>query len=282
MRKYNKVMLLAGLLIVLTGCAKIIDPKTGQIFDNMIIYWGDKWPFGQEGWFSTFIVWPLAQLMNFFAQRIGAALSILVVAILIKLITLKLSIQATVQQQKMQLIQPEQARIEQKYRGRTDENAKMQQAMEIQKLFEKYEIKPMKAMGGAFLQIPIMIAMYQAVMRANEIITGTIFGQSLEATPLEGFKQGNKVYIIIFVLMVIAQATSMFLPQYLLKKKTKNYGGPKPAQAANPNTMMFFSLFMITWFALRWGVGMSLYWMINAVTQLAQTLYIQNKYGSQA
>ncbi len=282
MKKYNKLIMLLGVLVLLAGCTKIIDPKTGQILDDMIIYWGDKWPFGKEGWFSTFIVWPLAQLLNFFARNIGATLAILVVAILIKLITLKLSIQATVQQQKMQLIQPEQARIEQKYRGRTDDNAKMQQAMELQKLFEKHEIKPMKAMGGAFLQIPIMIAMYQAVMRAHEIITGTIFGQSLEATPLDGFKEGNAIYIGIFVLMVIAQATSMFLPQYLMKQKTKNYPGAQSAQAANPNTMMFFSLFMISWLGLRWGVGMSIYWMINAITQLAQTLFIQNKYGNQA
>ncbi|HEY4538203.1 MAG TPA: membrane protein insertase YidC [Erysipelothrix sp.] len=277
MKKYNKVLFLFLVLITLAGCTKIIDPKTRKVLDEMIIYSGDAWVFGKEGWFSAFIVWPIAQLLNFFAQHLGAALSIFIVAILIKLITLRLSIQATVQQQKMAAIGPEQARIEEKYRGRDDEAAKMQKAQELQKLFQKHQINPLKALGGAFLQIPIMIAMYQAVMRANEIITGSIFGQTLEATPMDGFKTGNFVYIGIFLLMALAQFLSMFLPQYLAKKKVKQY--PNQKAPANTNAMMYTSFAMIVILGLNWGVGMSLYWLINAATQLAQTLYIQNKYG---
>lgn len=277
MKKYNKVLFLFLVLVTLTGCTKIIDPTTRKVFDELIINWGDAWVFGKEGWFSAFIVWPIAQLLNFFARHIGASLSIFLVAILIKLVTLRLSIQATVQQQRMAAIAPEQARIEDKYRGRDDEAAKMQKAQELQKLFKKYEINPLKALGGAFLQIPIMLAMYQAVMRAHEIITGSIFGQTLEATPMDGFKQGNFVYIGIFVLMAATQFLSMFLPQYLAKKKVKQY--PNQKAPANANAMMYTSFVMIVVLGLNWGVGMSLYWMINAVTQLAQTLYIQHKYG---
>ncbi|CAM3698105.1 membrane protein insertase YidC [Erysipelothrix urinaevulpis] len=277
MKKYQKLLLIAVILIALTGCTQVIDPKTGQVMTEKIISIGDKWNFGEQGWFSALIVWPIAQLLNFFAARVGALAAIFIVTILIKLLTLKLSIQATVQQQKMQEIGPAQQRIEEKYRGRDDEQAKMQKANELQQLFKKHNINPLGALGGAFLQIPIMIAMYQAVMRAEQIINGNVFGQPLSGTPLDGFKTGNAVYIGIFVLMALFQFLSMFLPQYLTKKKMKSY--QKQSQPKSANTMMYTSLVMIVVLALRWGVGMSLYWMVTAFTQLIQTLYIQNKYS---
>lgn len=280
MKKYRKLILIGILLIALTGCTNIIDPETGQVIADKVISMGDTWNFGEEGWFSALIIWPIAQVLNFFASHLGALISIFLVTILIKLLTLKLSISATVQQQKMQLIGPEQQRIEKKFEGRDDEQAKMQKATELQKLFKKHDINPLGALGGAFLQIPVMLAMYQAVMRAEQIINGSVLGQPLTGTPMEGFTEGNVVYISIFVLMAFFQFLSMFLPQYLNKKKMKKYPGDKAAQPAGGNAMMYTSLVMITILALRWGVGMSLYWMVTAIAQLVQTLYIQNKYGN--
>ncbi len=278
MRKYKKILFLGILLIALTGCTNYIDPVTKQVKPEMIITLGDAWDFGSQGWFSALFVWPIAQLLNFFAQYVGAFGAILVVTLLIKLLTLKGTIQSTIQQQKMQLIGPEQAKIEEKYRNRTDEQAKLQKATEIQKLFEKHEIKPMAALGGAFLQIPIMLAMYQAVGRSANIINGSILGQSLIETPMDGFKTGNVVIISIYILMAICQALSMFLPQYLAKKKMRlRPYDPKPKN--NANGMMYTSLIMIVFIALQWNVGMSLYWMISALAQLLQTLFINWKFG---
>ena len=279
MKKHKKLLLMGLLLLGLTGCTQIMDPKTGQVLADKVISIGDAWNWGTESWFAALIVWPLAQMLNFFASHLGALVSILIVTILIKLVTLKFSIQATVQQQKMQEMGPEQARIEEKYRGRDDEQAKMQKATELQKLFQKHGVNPLGALGGAFLQIPIMLAMYQAVMRSEQIINGSVLGQPLTGTPMDGFINMNFVYIGIYVLMALFQFLSMFLPQYLTKKKMKNYPN-QPAAPAGGNTMMYTSLIMITVLALKWGVGMSLYWMITAATQLLQTLYIQHKHGN--
>ena len=79
--------------------------------------------------------------------------------------------------------------------------------------------------------------------------------------------------------MIVAQAASMFIPQYLAKRKLKKY----PNQKAAPNqaqSMMYISLAMVVVFALNMNVGMSLYWLVSSVTQLVQTLYINHKYGN--
>lgn len=279
MNRNKKLIVLGLLLVVLAGCTSYINPETGRVYDDKIIFLGDAWIWGVEGWFSAIFVWPIAQLLNFFAQHVGAFLSIVIVTLLIKLITLRFTVKSTIQQQKIQLIQPEVARLEEKYRGRTDQQSKMQKATETQKIYEKHGINPMAGIGGMFLQLPIMFAMYQAVVRANEIIEGTILGESLKITPLEGIKQLNIVIIIVYILMIIFQAASQFLPQYLAKRKLKKRPGtPKPA-GPNTNVMLLASLAMIVFFALNWPVGMSLYWMVSSITQILQTLFIQWRYG---
>ncbi|CAM2828552.1 membrane protein insertase YidC [Erysipelothrix tonsillarum] len=279
MKKYKKLIIFSILLLALTGCTQVMDPKTKQVFADKIISLGDSWTWGKDTWFGALFVWPIAQALNFFSQYIGTIGSIVVVTLIIKLITIKGSIKATVQQQKMQLIGPEQARIEAKYQGRTDQQAKLQKATEMQKLFEKHEINPMGALGGTFLQLPIMIAMYQAVMRSEAIINGTVFGQTLELTPMQGFKEGNIIIIGIFILMAVSQFLSMFLPQHLAKRKMRQR--PYDKQPANQaNMMMYSSLIMIVVLALNWQVGMSLYWMVSALAQLVQTLFINHKYGA--
>lgn len=278
MKKHKKILFLGIMLIVLTGCTNYIDPQTKQVMPEYIISWGDAWIWGTEGWFASLIVWPLAQLLNLFAQYTGAFLSIVIVTILIRLLTLRSSIKSSIQQQKMQLIAPEQARIEEKYRGRDDQQSKMAKATEIQKLFQKHDINPMGAIGGQFLQLPIIFGMYQAVTRADMITNGSILGQTFEITPMQGMQQGNVVVILIFISMIIAQAASMFLPNYLTKRKMiKRPGQKSPANQAQ--TMMIGSLLMVVFFALNWNIGMSLYWMISALGMLGQTLFINHKYG---
>ena len=280
MKKHKKLIIILFALVVLTGCVNYIDRDTGKIMVDKIIHWGDAWTWGKENWFEALFVWPMARILNFFGQYTGAFLAIVILALLVRLATLRSSINSTIQQQKMQLMGPEQQRIQEKYRNRTDQQSKMAMNTEIQKLYQKHDIKPLSALGGTFLQLPITFAMYYAVTRADVIIRGTVLGQSLEITPKDGFASGNVVVIAIFLLMIVAQASSMFLPQYMTRRKMKKYPGQK-APANNTNSMMFMSLAMIVFFALNWNIGMSLYWMISAFTQLGQTLFINWKYGNQ-
>ena len=279
MKKNKKFLLMGLLLLVLAGCSNYIDPATGKVMESKIITWGDPWIWGNEGanWFDALFVWPIAQALNFFTPFVGAFLSIVIVSVILKMTTIRSTIKSTIQQQKMQLLGPEQARIEEKYRGRDDQQSKLKKATEIQNLYKKHDINPMGAMGGMLLTLPMMLAMYQSVARASSIIGGSILGQPLEGTPMEGFQTLNFVYIGIFALMVLTQFLSMFLPQYLTKKKmVQRPNDKKPAN--NPQSMMYVSLVMISVFGFKWPIGMSLYLMISSLITLVQTLYINKKY----
>lgn len=287
--KNKKLWIALGLLITLTACTNVIDPETKLIMPDKIIHLdttiGDI--LANESWFSAFFVYPISQAINFINQYVGVVMSIVIVTILIKLLTLSFTIKSTVASQKMQIINPELKAIQDKYAGKTDNQSKMKMSQEMQALYSKHNINPFGSIVVMFIQFPIIIAMYQAVQRAAAVVNGSVFGTSLQTTPMDAFFQGVYLFVVIYVLMGVFQFISMKLPMFLQKKfapvkekKHVTHDDSKKSAAPNMEMMMYVSLVMIMGIAISWPTAMSLYWLVTSLAQIAQTVFIQFKYIS--
>jgi YidC/Oxa1 family membrane protein insertase len=283
--KNKKLWLALGLLITLTACTNVIDPETKLIMPDKIIHLtttiGDI--LANESWFSAFFVYPISQAINFISQYTGVVLSIIIVTILIKLLTLSFTIKSTVASQKLQVINPELKAIQDKYAGKTDNQSKMKMSQEMQALYSKHNINPLGSIVVMFIQFPVIIAMYQAVQRASAVVNGSVFGTSLQTTPMNAFQQGVYLFVAIYVLMGVFQFISMKLPMYLQKKlapvkEKKHPHDSKKSSGPNMEMMMYVSLVMILGIAISWPTAMSLYWLVTSLAQVAQTVFIQFKY----
>lgn len=278
----KKVLFLALFLIVFVTACTSVRNADGTIDQSKLITLDT--PYGNsigEGWFNI-IVWPVAQLINIVASFSDAGIGVIVATVLVNFGTAALSIKQQVATQKMQMIQPEQVKIQEKYKGKTDQASKMRQAQELQMLYKKHNINPMGSIITLFIQLPIILAIYQAVMRADAVYSGKFLGVSLVDTPMKGLTSLNIPVIIIFLLMILFQFVSFKLPQYLAKhrksnQKTKDYAAPqkKGGMAGSMNMMMYVSLGMIVVLSINWPLGMSFYWMISAFTRIVQNLVIQ-------
>ena len=279
--KNKKLWLALGLLITLTACTNVIDPETKLIMPDKIIHLtttiGDI--LANESWFSAFFVYPISQAINFISQYTGVVMSIIIVTILIKLLTLSFTIKSTVASQKLQVINPELKAIQDKYAGKTDNQSKMKMSQEMQALCSKHNINPL----GSIVVMFIQFAMYQAVQRAAAVVNGSVFGTSLQTTPMGAFQQGVYLFVAIYVLMGVFQFISMKLPMYLQKKlapvkEKKHPHDSKKSSGPNMEMMMYVSLVMILGIAISWPTAMSLYWLVTSLAQVAQTVFIQFKY----
>lgn len=281
----NKKMWIAlTLLFALTACTQVVD-SSGQIIPEKIITLstqiGDV--LANESWFSAFFVFPISQAINYIATYTGVILSIIIVTILIKLLTLSFTIKSTVASQKMQMINPELKKVQDKYAGKTDNESKMRMGQELNAIYAKHQINPFGAILVMFIQFPVIIAMYQAVQRADAVVNGSVMGNSLQISPMTSITQGVWIFMAIYILMGVFQFISMKLPQYLQKKtapvKEKAYAN-KETKKAGPNMeiMMYTSIGMIMVLAINWPTAMSLYWLVTAIAQVAQTVFIQYKY----
>ena len=272
------------LLFALTACTRVVDSE-GIIIPEKIITLstqiGDI--LADESWFSAFFVFPISQAINFIAKYTGVILSIIIVTILIKLLTLSFTIKSTVASQKMQMINPELKKVQDKYAGKTDNESKMRMGQEMNAIYAKHQINPFGAILVMFIQFPVIIAMYQAVQRADAVVNGSVMGNSLQISPMASITQGVWIFMAIYILMGVFQFISMKLPQYLQKKtapvKEKAYAN-KETKKSGPNmeVMMYTSIGMIMVLAINWPTAMSLYWLVTAIAQVAQTVFIQYKY----
>ncbi len=287
-KKHLKLFFLVAAVVLFTGCTRI-QGSDGQILPEKIIYFSGEnfttWKsmFQNESWFSAIFVWPLAQLVNFFGQYMNVALSVILVTIISRLITAKFTVKSTVMSQKMQMIQPEMNKIQAKYAGRDDEQSKLQQSQEMMNLYSKHKIKPMSSILYAFIPFPIMIAIWQAVQRAEVVVNGSFFTISASEKPMTAITtdfagQGWKCLILIAVLAV-AQFASMKLPQYLARRKMKEREREAAkAASSQANTMTYSMFIMILFMSVSMPTAMTFYWIVSALIQIIQTYLIQKRY----
>lgn len=236
-----------------------------------------------NGWFDGLIVWPIAQVINKIASCTDAGIGIILTTLLIQGLIFVFTRKSQMSTQRMQEIQPEMQKIQNKYKDKTDDRSKMLMYQETQELYKKYDIKPLGSMLITFIQLPIMMGMYYATMRASAVVYGSFLGVELSGTPLEGFKSFNFPYILIYVLMVIFYIVSMKLPQWLKKWQDKkdNVKVKKYAESKNDNPMMnsmnttmYFSTALICFMYLSWPIAMSFYWLVSSIIRVGQAFIL--------
>ena len=281
------VILCMFALLLLAGCQRNVDGQ-GNVLPERIIYLDTPWSaMLNESILTAVLVYPLAQLINFIGGLTGSGvLGVVITTLLYNVLTIALSIKSTVSSQKMQMIQPELNKIQAKYEGRDDDNSKMQMYQEQQALMQKYGVNPMASLGTAFLQFPIMIAMFYAAQRADVVVNGTFLGVPLQKTPWDGFTNIKEYWplVLIFVIMVIMQFASSMLPKYLADKKRKSQKGYKAyaddgsANNNQMNTMMYTMIIMVVLLGIRWPSAMSVYWGVSSFANILKTLFIQRRY----
>ncbi|MBQ4254212.1 MAG: YidC/Oxa1 family membrane protein insertase [Erysipelotrichaceae bacterium] len=284
-KKVLLVLLAVAAMFLLAGCQRNVDAN-GNTLPERIISLDTPWKnVLNESFFSAIFVWPLAQCINWIGGKLNSAvLGVLLTTVLFNLLTLGITKKSTVSMQKIQLLQPEMQKINQKYEGLTDDNSRRKQASEMQALYNKYGVDPLGSMITPFIQIPIMISMYYAVQRAAVVVEGKLFGIPLSTTPKAAFKSIGTQWpiVVVFALMIVAQLLSSLVPQWMAKKKKKSQKGYK-AYADNStnsttNTTMIMMVLMVAVLGAGWPSTMSIYWLVSSICNVLKTLYIQWRY----
>ncbi len=121
----------------------------------------------------SFIIDPIAKLMGIIINVIFEGLSsvgivnlglcIIIFTFIIKLLMLPLSIKQQKFSKMSQLVQPEIQKIQKKYKNKTDQESMMKQQEEIQALYDKYGISMSGGCLQMFIQLPILMALYQVI-----------------------------------------------------------------------------------------------------------------------
>ena len=295
MKKTTRIAMLVvtmALVIFLAACG---GGEGGSIYEQPIGN-GEGW-----GWFQ-WIVGGLAEFMYWLSNITGGYywVGLLIMTLIVRSVGWPIYAKSNAMTMNMQQAQPELNKIQEKYKGRTDETSQRKQQQETLEVYRKYNINPLGCLLP-FLQMPIFIMMYQVVRRlplsigetVNGIVTKdfsdlnyTFLGMDLKAGvdfsvfSTEGVGAGLAAIfpeillaIIVGVLMFGYQRYAQKKPEYLQNKK---YQTDQAKQTANQmKYMSYFMVFMLVSIAIT-NNGIALYWIVGNAFQFFQT-YINRK-----
>lgn len=273
-RRVKKVLFLVAIVFVLAGCTANLDAN-GAIKPDRVIDNSTPWTLSQ-GWFDFLIVMPIAKLMLWIEGFAGIVASVIIVTILMNLLTLPLMVKSTVMSQKMQALQPQMERIQNKYRGRNDQASKARMSAEISNLYSKNGVKMGQTMLLPFLSFPIMIAVWQAVQRIPSVYEATFIGLNFGEMPMNMITQGQWGYLVLIIVMALFQFISMQIPQFL-QKRSKNYRAPKNGN----KSMILMNVYMmviIVMASLNMPSAMSVYWIVTSIIAIIRSVYIHYRH----
>ena len=283
-KKLLALMAIVTIVVTATGCTAPKDANGHIILISESTTFGEI--FQTENWFNALFVWPLSWVLNKLAPVITVGGAIAVVTAVVNGLLAVFTLKSQMGMQRMQMLQPELNKIQRKYEGRDDQASKMRMAQEQQQLMNKYNVNPGSMMLVQFIQLPIIMAMFMAIQRAEAVVNGTFLGMNLQVKPSEAFGLLFKgdlsgfPYIILFLLMAVTQVVLVLLPIYFQKKKAAAEAAKhhrKPESTNNQNIMMqMYMIVMVLAFGLMWQSGMSLFWFIRNIVDIIKTIIVQN------
>ena len=179
----------------------------------------------------------------------------------------------------MTKIQPEMDRINKKYEGKTDNNSKMKQQMEIREVMKKNKV----SMWGCllpFAQMPIFLAVYQVVQRFpltpiySEELAGINYKFLWTTFATEyGQTSGHwALALIVGATMIGQQLLSTYMTKRIQAKHQNFYTKNQAKKPQNNQMFVMMAVMTVMMVVFAWrSSGISFYWIIGNIYTIGQT-----------
>ena len=263
--------------------------------------WAYAWKInGKFTFFEGLLVYPIGWLTETFVAGFKGAgvmgglaqlLAIFAITFIVRSLMLAVTIKQTAGNAKMQALQPEITKIQNKYpNSNTNNYEKQMMAQEMNKLYKKNKINPLSSLLVMIVQFPVFICVWGALQGCASLSSdsflnlhlsdniNTVLFNGANWTAAGGFCAITALFL--FLLMAAAQVLAMLLPQWIQKQKRKKVAslGKNPAQQDQQSKMKMFTyvmMAMIIFMGFMLPAAMGVYWFVGAIFSLCQTLIIE-------
>jgi len=263
------------------------------------VTWGDAW---SHGLFEGLIVYPVSALMDSLSFAFDPGLSgagqiwaLIITTIIVRALVTLLTFKSTMDQQKMQALQPQIAKIQAKYpNSNTNKAEQAKVSQETMTLYKRNNINMFSSIITIFIQFPVFVSVWGALQGSAVLSSGQVLGLRLSDTISSVLSNFNGAWYanengwwtaaILFILMAGIQFVAMKLPQWITAKRTKKIAktSANPAADKSSKTMKNVSwvmLIMTVVMGFMLPAAMGVYWAIGGLVQMAQTAITQTIMG---
>jgi len=251
------ILLMIPLVFLLTGCGTdgVVTPENaGGIWDWIVVF------------FSQSMIW--------FGTRLGnnIIVGLIVVTVLFRLVMVPLYRKQIKSSADMAKVQPEIKRVQDKYKGKKDQESKQKVAQETQAIYKKHGINPLAGCLPMLLQMPLLFAFYAAISNLMIPPMGggdiglVVYGVSDMSMNLSIFGDLSNPSIFFAVFAAITTYYSTVL---------STIGNDQAAGSDMMKSMKIIMPLMILFMGFTLPGALSIYWSIGNLFTIIQTLILK-------
>lgn len=202
--------------------------------------------------FFSFFAKPVLSALNYFYGYIGNyGFAIILLTVLIKIVFHPLTKYSFQSMKKMQSVQPQMKVLREKHK-----NDKQKMNMELMELYKRYKINPLGGCLPMLLQIPVFIALYEALSVAIELRHAPF------ALWIHDLSAADPYYI-----SPLLMGASMFVQQRMT---------PSTLDPIQQKVMLAMPI-VFTFVFLSFPSGLVIYWLVNNCITIAQMYHVHKE-----
>jgi len=210
-------------------------------------------------------------------------LAIIALTIIVRAVTLPLTMKQLRATRAMQELQPKMAELQKKY-GR-DRNKLAQEQM---KLYRESGVSPAGCMLPMLVQLPIWIALFQSIIRVLAVVPEDFLNlsrhlyaawpQVFTLVPLDsGFLWLDLAVPDRYLILPILVGGTMWVQQKMVMPRTGD-----PRQQAQSQMMLWVMPLMFAFLTLQFPSGLALYWVVSNLISIGVQYYMTGRGGLKA
>ncbi|NKX55444.1 membrane protein insertase YidC [Arthrobacter mobilis] len=248
-------------------------------------------------WVVSWIMWAFHQAFTWLgmdpANGWTWTLSIIGLVLVIRAALIPVFVKQIKAQRGMQALQPDLRKLQQKYKGKTDQLSRQAMAQEQMALYKKHGTNPFSACLPILIQMPFFFALFNVLNNTatasdrgegigalsaadvRQFDVSTIFGAPLSASLLHGGGGANQVAVwILSIIMILAMTASQFITQKQIMAKNMSDEAMASPFMKQQQMMLYILPLVFGIGGINFPIGVLIYWTTTNLWTMAQQFFV--------
>ena len=196
-------------------------------------------------------------------------------------------------QRRMRLLQPDLKKLQEKYKGKTDQLSRQAMAQEQMAMYKKHGTNPFSACLPLLIQTPFFLALFQVLsgistaarqdqgigaMSHPQVVqfdSSSIFGAPLSSSLLHGTPGDPAAVAVLAVLMILTMTASQFITQKLIMvARTMTEETAADPVMRQQRLLLYVLPLVFGAGGILFPIGVLIYWTVSNLWTLAQQYFL--------
>jgi YidC/Oxa1 family membrane protein insertase len=219
-------------------------------------------------------------------------LSIIGLVLVIRAALIPVFVKQIKAQRGMQLLQPDLKKLQDKYKGKTDQLSRQAMAQEQMAMYKKHGTNPFSACLPMLIQMPFFFALFTVLsgisgaaaagngigaMSHEQVVQfddSTIFGATLSASLLHGGEGNLTAVWILSIVMILAMTASQFITQKQIMAKNMSEEAMASPFMRQQKMMLYILPIVFGVGGINFPIGVLIYWTTTNLWTMGQQFFV--------